>query len=302
MLKLVACAFPYIIPVVPRLLPIELIEGEHFVLADLCKSSPGRSSRVVAPQEDQAEAATGALVRFVQVTQPQSPWLAPKPEKKEPDRKRARQTKVVDAKLEGFVDWTSILASEPVEKKEMSMLAARFAAHVPKRVADSEDESTPISNGKHSGRSSSDEEAQKDWAIIPVDSPNGATNDQPVLEGTPGGVTTPLEEGVPTRGPSNVDEIREGSPSRVVVTSLPPPRPTDTVPSKRRSLDQVMLSMYIPPYEMIHPPTGMVALDLEGAREIIHRWSPFNQAKPPVAHKHDLYPNYFRVPMAARAE
>ena len=239
-------------------------------------------------------------MRSVQITQPQSPLLAPQPEKKEPNRKRARQTKVVDAKLEGFVDWTSILSSEPVEEEEMSMLTARFAGQVPKRVADSKDESTPISNGKHSGRSLQDEEAQKDWAIIPVDSPDRATNDQPVLEGTPDAVAAPLEEGVLTRGPSNVHEIRDRSPSGVVVAPLPQPRLTNTIPSKRRSLDQVMLSMYIPPYEMIHPPTGMVSPDLEGAREIIHGWSPFNQAKPPVAHKHDLYPNYFRVPMVAR--
>ena len=42
----------------------------------------------------------------------------------------------------------------------------------------------------------------------------------------------------------------------------------------------------------------MVAPDLEGAREIIQRWSPFNYAEPMC----DLYPNYFRVLVAARAE
>ena len=47
---------------------------------------------------------------------------------------------------------------------------------------------------------------------------------------------------------------------------------------------------------------GMVAPDLEGAREIIHRWSPFNQVESLVAHMRDLYPNYFRVPVVARAE
>ena len=36
--------FPYIIPVVPRLLPVELIKGEHFVLTDLFKLNPGNSS------------------------------------------------------------------------------------------------------------------------------------------------------------------------------------------------------------------------------------------------------------------
>ena len=55
-------AFPYIIPIVPCSLPVELIEGEHLVLPDLCKSSPGNSSQAVAAQEDQAEAATGTLV------------------------------------------------------------------------------------------------------------------------------------------------------------------------------------------------------------------------------------------------
>ena len=87
--KLAACAFPYIIPVVPRSLPLELIEGERFVLIDLCKSSLGSSSKAVADQEDQAEDATWALVRYIQVTQPQSLWPAPQPEKKEGDRKRA---------------------------------------------------------------------------------------------------------------------------------------------------------------------------------------------------------------------
>ena len=66
--ELVACAFPYIIPVVSRSLPSELIEGEHFVLVDFFKSSPGSSSREVVAKENQAEDTTGALVSFVRVT------------------------------------------------------------------------------------------------------------------------------------------------------------------------------------------------------------------------------------------
>ena len=78
-----------------------------------------------------------------------------------------------------------------------------------------------------------------------------------------------------------------------------PPRPTDTKSSRKRPFEQVMLSTYFPPHERIHPPMGMVALNLEGAQEIIHRWSPltrripFNQEEPPVVHMRDLYPNYF---------
>ena len=42
--ELGASPFPYNIPVVPRSLPAKLIEGEHFVLANLFKLNPGSSS------------------------------------------------------------------------------------------------------------------------------------------------------------------------------------------------------------------------------------------------------------------
>ena len=52
------------------------------------------------------------------------------------------------------------------------MLASGFAARMRKRIVDLEDESAPTSDGKCPRRSSSDLEAQKDWAIIPMDSLN----------------------------------------------------------------------------------------------------------------------------------
>ena len=102
------------------------------------------------------------------------------------------------------MDWMDILASESTEKEEMSMLAARFATRMQKRVADSKDESTLISNGKRPRRSSPDEEAQKDWVIIPVDSPDRATNYQTILEGAPSGVCDAPKLGCPltTRQPT----------------------------------------------------------------------------------------------------
>ena len=53
--------FPYIILIVPHLLPTEVIEGEHFVFADLLKLVPGSSSQLIPAQEDQTEAATRTL-------------------------------------------------------------------------------------------------------------------------------------------------------------------------------------------------------------------------------------------------
>ena len=135
-----------------------------------------------------------------------------------------------------------------------------------------------------------------------MDSPDPAFNDQPILEGAPSEAGAPLEKGILVCGPSNVDEIGERALSGVVSAPILPPRPVDTESSRKRLLDQVLLSTYILPQERIHPLASMVAPALKGAREIIHRWSPFNQANPQVAHMRDLYPNYFQVPMVARAE
>ena len=66
--ELATCAFPYSILVVLHSLPVELIEGEHFVLIDLYKSSLGSSCQAIAAQEDQVEAATGTLVRTARAT------------------------------------------------------------------------------------------------------------------------------------------------------------------------------------------------------------------------------------------
>ena len=52
--ELGANPFLYIVPVLPRPLPIEVVKGEHFVHADLLNSLPGGSS--------QAEAASKCLV------------------------------------------------------------------------------------------------------------------------------------------------------------------------------------------------------------------------------------------------
>ena len=61
--------FPYIAPVIPRPFPREVVEGEHFVLADLLKSISGSSSQAGLAREPKAEIAEGALVSFVRPDQ-----------------------------------------------------------------------------------------------------------------------------------------------------------------------------------------------------------------------------------------
>ena len=74
----------------------------------------------------------------------------------------------------------------------MSSLAIEFATRMLKRVVGSEGETTPKSDGKWSKWSSLNEEAQKDWTIISVDSLDRASNDPPVLEGAPNVSGAPL--------------------------------------------------------------------------------------------------------------
>ena len=95
------------------------------------------------------------------------------------------QTKVVGAGLEDFVEWTSIISNEPTDEEEMSILAAGFAALMRKRATSSDGETTPNFYGKWMKQSSPNEGAQKDWAIISMNSPNRASNDQSVLERYP---------------------------------------------------------------------------------------------------------------------
>ena len=54
--------FPYIVTVIPRPLPGEVVGGEHFVLTDLLKSISGSISQVGSAREPQAEIAVGALL------------------------------------------------------------------------------------------------------------------------------------------------------------------------------------------------------------------------------------------------
>ena len=80
-----------------------------------------------------------------------------------------------------------------------------------------------------------------------MDSPDQAPNDQLALEGAPNEVGASLEEGIPAGGPLNVDKIGENGPSRVATAPMLPPKPADTKPSRKRLLDRLLLSTYVPP-------------------------------------------------------
>ena len=101
-----ASPFSYIVPVLPRPLPSEVIKGEHFVLADLLKSLPEGSTQaepLVLP---------GCLPLAVQ---------DPKPAPQAVTKKKSGQAKVAGEGLEGFVDWTNPAVSQSIEVREAEM-------------------------------------------------------------------------------------------------------------------------------------------------------------------------------------
>ena len=93
-----------------------------------------------------------------------------------------------------------------------------------------------------------------------MDSPDQASNDQPVLEGALCEVGGPLEEGIPVGGPSNVDEIGEVAPSRIAAAPMLPSSPSDTESSRKGPPDRVLLSLYVSLQERIHLPRAWLPL------------------------------------------
>ena len=120
--------FPYSVPIIPRHLPSEVVEGEHFVAADLLRLIPGGSSPA---REAESKARGRELVINTQSAQPSSTSedsgpapqaprqvegggrserpplvikdssLAPRATKK----KRGRRQKAVEAGAEDFIPW-----------------------------------------------------------------------------------------------------------------------------------------------------------------------------------------------------
>ena len=61
--------FPYIVPVIPCPLLVELVRGEHFILASLLKLIPCSSAQVRSAQEPQVETAKKTPATFILLDQ-----------------------------------------------------------------------------------------------------------------------------------------------------------------------------------------------------------------------------------------
>ena len=64
----------------------------------------------------------------------------------------------------------------------------------------------------------------------------------------------------------------------------------------------MLVSTYVPPLERVHSSTDGEVMDLEDVLKVINPWNPFNQEESSVMRMHDLYPAYYRIPVAARSK
>ena len=113
---------------------------------------------------------------------------------------------------------------------------------------------------------------------------------------------TSLEEGVLIASPPSGEEVGMGTPLGVVTALAPPPKSIDIKPSKKQLPDRVLVSTYVLPRERVHPLMDVVASNLKDVLKFVHHWSPLNQEKSSVTHIRDLFPNYFRLLVAAHSE
>ena len=142
--------------------------------------------------------------------------------KKKKKANKVGHIKAADTGLEGFVDWVDPISSEQVEERkgDMSSLVVGFFVRMRKWAVSAQGKTTPdseVSGGKCPKLSGLDEEAQKSLAVITVDSPKQAFDSLPVLEGAAQDASkeacASLENGAPTEGPPNADQVVREAPS-----------------------------------------------------------------------------------------
>ena len=132
-----------------------------------------------------------------------------RPTPQEANKKKKGKIIGTGARLEGFLDWVDLNASNLAEEREDDMfsMTAEFVARKRKRATNAQGETTlgsEVYGEKRPKWLDPDEEAQKSMAVITVDSIEQAPNALLTLEGVFQDASreacVSLEDGVPARG------------------------------------------------------------------------------------------------------
>ena len=320
---------PYTLPVIPRLLPSNVVEGEHFVLADLRHLISGSASSskdlvvVVSSRVQGARSASrsstyssrgsdsspapgrGARGHHPERILPLAQVVGVAPRVVKVNQKRAlKRQNASGFRGENFIPWILNVTDDPQDLEEEERMERTaglldiYAACKTKWQVSSNGESdaTPIQSAEPSQ---------------PV------TNDQPASDGSSGDRAITIL-GSPELGPTiglELDEAgrsysNEGDPApralQVILPSYQGEEPQSRseymrsgLPRPKR-LDQVITNNYLPPRRPDPPRVEISALGEEEVKKILRRWEPFPRGAFAADRLNSLYPPMYRVPLAAR--
>ena len=321
---------PYTLPVIPRSLPSNVVEGEHFVIADVRRlvsgsASSSRDSVVEASSWVQGARSSSRSSAFSSRGS-SSPSSAPsrrarrdRPERFLPlaqvsgaaprvvkvKRKRALESRnAPGSRCENFIPWVPDDTDGPQDLEEeerverMTGLLDRYAARKRKRQVSSSGEldAAPVQSAKLSQPAADDQPAA-----------DGSSVDQAItIPGSPElGPTGGAEPDGASRSESN-----EGDPAPRALQVIPPSDRGEEKPSKSKYMrsglpkpnqpDQVITHNYLPPSGPEPPRVEISTPGVEEVKDILRRWEPFQLGASAADRLDNLYPHIYRVPVAAR--
>ena len=313
---------PYNLPIIPHPLPLDIVDREHFITADLLNLTVGGAS---SSKDMDAETSSRELVSRTSSrsstftsggsgsTQHAPSWgkrgSHPKslPLLRKGTRSAPRILKIkkggtnqqhnaLGAQVKYFVPWVRPESSWPSdleeeeEEEEMVGLLDCYVARKQKRQESSEREPDQI-EGLNQSTTYGDSEMQ---AIVIPSSPEMGSSDQPgpedVALGEPREVT-PIPPALQVIHPPDRAESRSNM-----------PKLARTGPKRSLLPYRILLNSYLPPRGPAPVMEEVAVPGPEDIKHIIHRWKPFNQGESTADRLDDLYPRILRMPVASRVD
>ena len=311
---------PYSLPIIPRSLPSEIVEGEHFVTSDLLDLLAGSVPPTGDPEAEALNREQALRASSVPSTSTSgdfgstSPVLGRDarsicPARLPLQRKRIGSTPRVlktrkkginqgkstrGAQVEDFIPWARSEPNRPStseeeeEEEEMTGLLDRYAARKRKRQEDAERE---VDQAEGSDRPPTVGGLEMQTIVIPG-SPEVGSNDQSGSEDIArGGLREDALIPPALQVVHPLDQFGRRSGTAKLVLSW-----------RKRSLppDWILLNSYLPPHDSAPVMEEVTAPGLDDIKLILHHWKPFNRGESAEDRLDDLYLRTLPMPVTAR--
>ena len=314
---------PYTLPIIPRPLPSDIMEGEHFVIADLQRlisSSAHPSGDPVVEASSRVQGAGSASGSSTSPSEdsnsahpiPSQRTRSSRPERLPlPGRVAGSAPRVVKIKHKGaagrrnapgskgedFVPWVSFEhedfqdLEEEEREERMTGLLDSYAARKRQRQLSSGIE-FDIAPAQAAGPSQPAAEGGSEVQVIIIP---GSPESGPIDQTEPAGVARieskeadPVPSALQVIPPSDRDE---GQPSRLKFIRSELPRPT--LP------EQIITNCYAPLHGP-EPPRVEISPGADEVKRIMRHWESFHRGESAADRLNNLYPHMLQMPVAAR--